>query len=171
MKKPTFLYLVIICLLFEMGYAQNKVSETQPKNLIEKIGPENVLHNFLVNPLQAGTSLGNSNNIFIEQIGSGNLTQVNTNTSTSDINAIQNGNGNSIRTTVAALGIIETIRQQGDNHHFAEFANTPSLEIQRQVDQIGNGQNLTIHGNNSISDHMRLTMEGSTKTIVIRNFN
>ncbi|WP_273566190.1 hypothetical protein [Maribacter halichondriae] len=169
-KKTTLLQFLAICLVSTLAYAQNTVEETRPSDLIETIGPENELLRSFVNPLQANTSL-NTNNIFIEQIGSGNLTQVNTNTSTSDIKAMQYGNGNSIRTTVAVLGMMETIRQQGDNHHFAEFANTPSLEIQRQIDQIGNGQNLTIHGNNSISDNMRLTMEGSAKTIVIRNFN
>jgi len=170
-KKTTFLQLILVCLVSTIGHAQNTVEKTRPSDLIETIGPENELLRSFVNPLQANTTLNNTNNIFIEQIGSGNLTQVNTNTSKSDIKAMQYGNANSIRTTVAALGIIETIRQQGDNHHFAEFANTPALEINRQIDQIGNGQNLTIHGNNSISDNMRLTMEGSAKTIVIRNFN
>ncbi|MGB5555458.1 MAG: hypothetical protein WBM83_12420 [Flavobacteriaceae bacterium] len=171
MKRKVFSILTLLCLVCTMGYTQNAVEEISTRDVIERLGPENKIFRTLTNPVQANTQLVNTTSIFIEQVGSGNQASLFSKTESSHINLIQNGSANTVRTEITALNLLADITQKGDNHFLTEFSNTPLLNLERTINQNGNSQNLTIHGSNSLSEKMRVTMEGNTNTIVIRNFN
>lgn len=154
-----------------MVFSQNAVEEVQPLEFIKEIGSQNIIPNFRINPVQIGNITSHSNNIYIDQIGYNNSISVNSVTNSSNIDLIQNGNDNKVRLSFSALSASETIHQQGDGHYLAAFGNTPTLNLQRTVKQTGYGQNLTIHGSNSLSEKMQLNMKGTSSTIIIRNFN
>ena len=169
--KVTIILTLLLCLSHTLGYTQNAVEEVRSRDVIERLGPENTIFRTLTKPLQAYSHFASTTSIYIEQIGSSNQASFFSKTESSDINLIQNGNGNSVRTAITALSRVESIHQQGDNHFLTEFANTPFLNLERTIKQNGNSQNLIIHGSNSLSEKMRVAMEGNTNTIIIRNFN
>lgn len=170
-RKVTIIITFLLCLVYAIGYTQNAVEEIRSSDVIERLGPENTIFRTLTNPSQANSQFVNTTSIYIQQIGSDNQASFFSETESSDINLIQNGNGNSVRTAITALSRVESINQQGDNHFLTEFANTPFLNLERTINQNGSSQNLTIHGSNSLSEKMRVTMEGNTNTVIIRNFN
>lgn len=164
----------IVILLFitsSICFAQNTVEKIQPQDLVTEIGLENIASTLNVNPVQIQKTLSNSNNIYINQIGSNNTIKVKTATQHSAIDLAQEGNNNILKLNFSAMSATETIRQQGENHFISAYGNTPSLNLERTINQEGYGQNLTIHGNNSLSEKMQLNMKGSASTIIIRNFN
>ncbi len=163
--------MLICCLISTIGLAQNAVDNTQSDDLINFLGTENSVRYKLINPNQISTPIVNNGSIFIEQIGANNHTNSNTRTISSAINLVQHGNLNSIRVDINAMSVIQNVYQHGDGHRLAEYSSTPSLNLKQTFDQNGYGQNLTIHGNNSLSEKMRLTMDGNARTIIIRNFN
>jgi len=169
MKQLKFIitFLCMVVLLNPEAFSQNTVDNRQNSDLIEQLGPQNYIFNFQV----AQVPLNGTNSIYVEQIGSQNQLEVRSRTDTGNINLIQNGSNNITRIDVTTLSISDNIQQFGGNHFFAEYTNTPNLNMQRTINQTGNGQNLMIHGNNSLSDKMRLSMAGNSNTIIIRNFN
>ncbi len=171
MKALKIYLFLFINIVSSMCFAQNAVEETNPLDLIKVIGPQNIVPNFSINPTQISSITSHSNNIYIDQIGSNNTIRINAVTQRSNIDLIQNGNSNTVRLNFSALSAAETIQQQGDNHHLAAFGNTPSLNLQRTVNQEGYGQKLIIHGSNSLSEKIQLNMKGAASTIIIRNFN
>ena len=163
-----------ILIVFTMSstcLAQNTVEETRPLDHIKEIGIKNMLPNFSINPAQTGTIVSHSNNIYIDQVGSNNSIRVSTSTESSSIDLVQNGKNNIMRLGFSALTAADVVHQHGDNHYLAAFGKSPSLNLQRTINQSGYGQNLTIHGSNSLSEKMQLNMKGSASTIIIRNFN
>jgi len=167
-------YLILIAIFAIKGniLAQNTVEKKEAQDQVLEIGPQNIFlaKNVDYNPKENIVQL-NTNNIFITQVGADNLINATTRTKKSDIELQQNGSDNVIRINITALNTIENIKQNGSNNYFAEFANTPNLNLERKIEQNGNSQNLVIHGNNSISDKIQLNMQGNSKTVVIRNFN
>jgi hypothetical protein len=171
MKVFKTLMVLFIFTMSSTCLAQNVVEESRPLNLIKEIGIENMQSNFSINPVQMGNILSHTNNIYINQVGSNNIITVNTVIESSSIDLVQNGKNNIMRLSFSAKTAADIIHQQGDNHYLAAFGKAPSLNLQRTVNQSGYGQNLTIHGSNSLSEKMQLNMKGSASTIIIRNFN
>ena len=154
-----------------ISFAQNTVEEVRSSDIIKEFGLFNTVQNASINPIQISTISYDSNSIYIDQIGSNNIISLKSFTESSTIDLTQNGNNNMVKLNFTALSAVENFHQLGDNHYLAAYGNTPSLNLQRTVNQTGSGQRLTIHGNNSISEKMQLNMKGATSTIIIRNFN
>lgn len=110
--------------------------------------------------------------IFINQIGNGNSANVATQSQISDIQLNQFGNSNKINLNIKAEIIDYKVNQQGNNNLLLEFNTFNNKQLlQRSVEQNGDGQNLVIHGRNSIVDKMKITMEQGSQSIIIRNTN
>lgn len=154
-----------------ISFAQNTVEEVRSSDIIKEFGLFNTVQNASINPTQISNISYDSNSIYIDQIGSNNTISLKSFTESSTIDLTQNGNNNVVKLNFTALSAVENFHQLGDNHYLAAYGNTPSLNLQRTVNQTGSGQRLTIHGNNSISEKMQLNMKGATSTIIIRNFN
>lgn len=158
-------------LISSVSYAQNTVEETRSSDVVKEIGYLNMAQNQNVNPTQIIRNSNQLNNIYITQIGSNNSSSIRSTTTSSTIDLRQHGNNNTAKLNFTALSATETFHQSGDNNFLATYGNTPSLNLERTINQSGYGQRLTIHGNNSISEKMKLNMNGATSTIIIRNFN
>lgn len=154
-----------------ISFAQNTVEEVRSSDIIKEFGLFNAVQNASINPTQISNISYDANSIYIDQIGSNNIISLKSFTESSTIDLTQNGNNNVVKLNFTALSAVENFYQLGDNHYLAAYGNTPSLNLQRTVNQNGSGQRLTIHGNNSISEKMQLNMKGATSTIIIRNFN
>ena len=111
--------------------------------------------------------------IFIQQIGSNNRSAIQTFSEQSDVNLQQFGNNNIMGLNLSARSIIYNALQQGNGNRLLEFnADVIGKElIQRDIQQLGNDQNLIIHGNNSLSDRLQVRMSNSGQSLIIRNSN
>jgi hypothetical protein len=111
--------------------------------------------------------------VFINQIGDFNRTIVQSSSERSDINLIQTGNENTMRLDLSARNIIYNALQQGNGNKLLEFNSVISGKelIQRDIQQVGNDQNLIIHGNNGLSDRLQVRMSNSGQSLIIRNSN
>jgi len=118
--------------------------------------------------LQGVPTTGNS--VFIEQLGNDNEAVINTRSNGGEIQLLQRGSDNGIFLNTVADQIKQTVVQQGDNHRFVDFGNTSSIQ-NLEVIQSGNGQNLMMHGINSISEKMTISMQGQDQSVELRNFN
>ncbi len=111
-----------------------------------------------------------STGVFIEQIGDGNRITAKANTNNISFNFLQKGDDNNIYLNVKAEAVKETVVQNGNRHSFIDFSNSSSIH-NLQLIQNGNGQRLMLHGENSISEKMKINMTGESQSLVIRNFN
>ncbi len=112
-----------------------------------------------------------SNKVFVNQIGSFNEVAVNATSAVSDISLIQNGNSNDINLQVDATNIRQSVIQEGDNHSFIDVSPFTSKLHDLEILQRGRNQGLVFFGENSISQKLKVTMQGQGQTITLRNFN
>lgn len=171
-NKSKLLVLIAIFIYGNVAIAQTykkDESETTIKNFTEK----NVENNFLATNLTSENTLvfTDENTIFIQQIGNDNVVKANTKSDKSNIALSQNGDQNKIYLDVAAKNIEEKVLQEGDSNYFLDFSpygvDLHSVEVVQQ----GNNQNITLFGGNSISEKIKINMQGDSKTIIVRNFN
>ncbi|MBT0608277.1 curlin repeat-containing protein [Aequorivita echinoideorum] len=122
--------------------------------------------------VQRNSISGEANNsVFINQIGTNNQAIVNTQTNSSDINIAQNGVNNEVFLNVSGERIEETIVQNGNSNRY--FHVNP-FRVNYQATQIlqnGNNQNIEWFGGNSISERLKISMQGESKSMIIRSYN
>lgn len=110
--------------------------------------------------------------VFITQIGNGNNTNIANQSQISDIKLNQIGNSNEIDLNLKAEVINYSVTQLGNNNLLLEYNTFSGKQLlERTVQQNGNNQNLVIHGNNSIVDKMKITMNKDSRSLIIRNTN
>ncbi len=113
-----------------------------------------------------------NNNINIQQIGNFNTVNANTVSQSSDIDLVQNGSNNNIFLDIAATTINESITQNGNENNVLDFGSFGARSHGVEVSQKGNNHNLVSYGSNSLSEKMKISMQGQGgKTIIVRNFN
>ncbi len=113
-------------------------------------------------------SVSVNNAIYVQQIGNYNSAIANTRSVVSDVGLYQTGNNNNIFMDVSAAIIDENVIQAGYNNSFVDLSRG-NIVHSAAVIQRGRNQNLLWYGNNSISDKLRITMQGKKQTIIIRN--
>lgn len=121
------------------------------------------------NGFRSATSLGSD--VFISQIGTNNNSIIQTKSNATDLNVVQNGSNNDLYYQVSANTIKGSIIQNGNNN---SIFHTNPFEIkshEAQILQNGNSQNVEWSGNNSVSEKMKLSMQGNNQTIIVRNLN
>jgi len=111
-----------------------------------------------------------SNSVYIGQIGSGNLVNAFFESKRSEVEITQQGNGNNILLAIDTNTYDGDITQKGNNNFFSEYTSSPNYKLEHNVGQIGNNNNLVIHGSNSLSEKIDVKILGDSKTIIIRNF-
>ena len=173
MKKHTIILLLI---LFSFGnkvmFAQTyKANETDPTT--EDFSSKKVENNFLVSEFTTinPNTNGQDNVVFIKQIGDDNIIKTNTRSDFSNLNFVQKGNQNKIYLDVSATIIEGSVFQEGNNNYFLDFSNYGVDYHGAEIVQKGNDQNITWFGGNSISEKLKITMQGDSKTVIVRNFN
>jgi hypothetical protein len=112
-----------------------------------------------------------NNEVFINQIGANNQAVVNTQSNSSAINVIQNGSGNDVLLDVSANRIEETVVQNGNNNGYLHI-NPFRLEYQGgEILQNGNNQNIEWFGGNTLSERLKISMQGESQSLIIRSYN
>ncbi len=174
--KTFHTFLLVCFLLFSVqnSIAQNYIIEETPAESDSFQTKETAL-NFLSSqntPTNQNKNLVESNTVFIEQIGNNNVLNANTNSDTSDLNFSQRGESNSIFLDISvANDIQQDILQQGDKNQFFNITTNPFGSHSAEIIQNGNNQDITLYGNNSISDKIKINMQGNDRSVIVRSFN
>lgn len=131
-----------------------------------------------LDPLNSNTSLFkdlelrvDKEGAFINQQGNGNTLELQTASNSNGVLIDQIGDENTVLLNLRANRIDYSVLQNGDNNMLLEYSTQANKQLlQRRIEQSGNGQNLIIHGQNSIIDRMQIIMNGS-QSVIIRNTN
>ncbi|MCR9183493.1 MAG: hypothetical protein NXH73_11265 [Flavobacteriaceae bacterium] len=118
-----------------------------------------------------GNQAANGSSVFINQIGSNNDAQVKVNAANSFVNLLQNGFSNLTILDLTAFDITQNITQNGENNRLFNFSNNPASIQNMEVLQNGINQDITIFGSNSLSENIKINMQGSDRSLIVRNFN
>ncbi|MCF4102048.1 hypothetical protein L1I30_10250 [Gillisia sp. M10.2A] len=148
----------IITTISAEGYSTTNLQEW---TLFSQNRPADAL---LANRYQQG------NQIYIQQIGDGNIVESNINAKKSDVEFSQDGNDNFINLTANVKSLVADVEQNGNNNYFLDSVNSPTSNISINLTQ--NGDNLLFerYGSNSIGDNIRFNMTGDSKSIIVRNY-
>ncbi len=109
--------------------------------------------------------------VFINQIGSNNDVEIRVNAPSSFVNVLQNGFSNEMLIDITALDITQNITQNGESNRYYNFSNNPAAVQNMEVLQNGINQDITVFGSNSLSENLKIYMQGSDRSIIVRNFN
>ena len=168
--KKFFKILIVTCILISSNILLAQTFGTTENNL-SSFDTQSSQENFLLNQSVANLNATTANNsIFIAQIGDNNDVVSITSAAESDINIIQNGNDNLTFLDVNSAKITETVIQNGNNNTVFDFSPFQTELKNTTINQTGNNQNLTMFGSNSLSDKIKISMQGQEQSIIIRNF-
>ena len=71
--------------------------------------------------------------------------------------------------SLQAVVVDEFLLQRGNNNIFYDIGSDLKLYHGGQVIQNGSNQRLLFLGNNSLSDRMKINMQGNNQTVIVRN--
>jgi len=173
MKNKSILLALIVLLFYENIAIAQTYKADKSEAVFTNFSGKNIENNFLASNtiIENNNVFSDENTIFIEQIGDDNFVKTKTKSKVSEINLYQNGNQNSIYLDLTAKTIEETVLQEGNNNYFLDFSSYGVDFHSAEVVQQGNNHNITWFGGNSISEKIKIKMEGDNKTIIVRNFN
>lgn len=112
-----------------------------------------------------------ASNVYISQIGDENQVFVFADSENNLSNINQNGDYNNVGLYLQAESIKYEISQIGDNHMYLHFDKSNPQLIEVNALQKGDGTDIVIHGKNSISERMKIKIQGNDRSLIIRNFN
>ncbi|MDM1398120.1 hypothetical protein HX049_13170 [Myroides odoratimimus] len=117
------------------------------------------------------SNLQDQKQIYITQIGDENIiASTLINSSSSDIKYTQIGNQNSIDVLTTSQESKQTIDQIGDQNKYSHY-NYNSTKVENiNIIQKGNNQNIDVFGQNTMSQDLKITIIGSDKSLIIRNY-
>jgi len=167
--KNNITLLAFVLMVCGQIFGQSENNEDSSSTLVTQLGLENLQYVSQVQQINLPPT--SSNSIFIQQIGSNNTSSVHIQAQNREISLVQNGNANDAKIDLAAKTITHNLLQNGNNNFLLEYGNTPNLNLERNIIQNGNDQGVVIYGSNSLTDNIILNLQGSSKTITIRNFN
>lgn len=169
MKCRVLKFLFVLALIIGLGFsaaAQNSSSEQSGNdyaklNLIPGIHRSNTLH----------VSHFANNEVYIRQAGNNNGMVLKIKASSSDIEIWQKGDDNQAYFDLRADHIQYDLTQLGNGNRYLHFNTTNPELISVNTLQTGNDLDIIVHGNNSISEKLKVNMKGDSRTLIIRNFN
>jgi len=164
--KPFSKILVLLLLMSVFSFAQEAVNNS----LTSKIPQEIVVASLSNASLNLKNKSIVSNSILIKQIGNNNYITSNLTSNTSNVNLFQIGNLNTINLNVSAKDINESILQYGNNNSFSIYSFSKNNVHDIEVVQRGDFQNLTWFGDNLISEKLKFTMQGHSKSLIVKNY-
>ncbi|MGB6267379.1 MAG: hypothetical protein WBF67_00080 [Olleya sp.] len=170
--KTIFKFLIVISILISGNIVTAQTFEaTDAAADISGFETQSSQENFLLNQSASTTNVNaTDNSIFIAQIGDSNdLISITTSTE-SDITIIQSGDENLTVLDLNSTTLKETVIQNGDNNTFLDYSPFKSDVRDATINQTGNNQNLTMFGSNSLSEKIKISMQGQDQSIIIRNF-
>ncbi|NER18503.1 hypothetical protein [Spongiivirga citrea] len=110
------------------------------------------------------------NVVFIQQTGLANFSKI----SSSGNNAIsvtQNGDNNYVSLDTGNVSLIENIVQLGNNNSVtSSYGTYTASQVNSQIFQDGVGLSVLRIGTNSITENLKINMEGTGREIIIRSY-
>jgi len=169
--KTIFKILIVALIFISSNILTAQTFETLEDNELSGFNTQASEENFLLNQSAANLNSTSSNNaIFIAQIGDNNDAVSVTRSTQSNVNIIQNGNDNLTVLDINSTKIVETVIQNGDNNSVFDHSPFKTDLKNTTINQTGNNQNLTMFGSNSLSEKIKVSMQGQDQSIIIRNF-
>ncbi|SFJ25044.1 hypothetical protein [Olleya namhaensis] len=170
--KTIFKFIIAVSILTSSSLITAQTFEaTDNTDAISSFDTQSSQENFLLNQTDTATSFASTeNSVFIAQIGDNNDLVSITESFESDISIIQNGNQNVTVLDLNSTKLTETVIQKGDNNTFLDYSPFKSDVRNATINQTGNNQNLTMFGSNSLSEKIKISMQGQDQSIIIRNF-
>ena len=171
--KTTFKILIIVSMLFLGNVVIAQTFKTTDAAIsISGLSTVSSQENFLSNQgnVTNQNQTTNSNSVYLSQIGDDNNLSSTTKTLESNIVVLQNGNQNNTVLKLSSDNLMETVFQNGNNNTFLDYSLLKTDIRNVEVNQTGDNQNLTMYGSNSLSEKMKVSMNGNGQSIIIRNF-
>ncbi|WP_410485566.1 hypothetical protein [Spongiivirga sp. MCCC 1A20706] len=110
------------------------------------------------------------NVVFIEQAGIANFTQINS-SGLNAISVLQEGDNNFVSIDTGNVSLVESIVQRGSNNSItASYGTYNSAPVNSQIMQEGVGLSVLRIGTNSITENLKINMEGSGREVIIRSY-
>lgn len=164
MKNTVLLYILLFLTPCSFIWAQK-----ERNNIVRD---EN---SFLINQITIRNDkamLQDQKQVYVTQIGDDNILMSNLSySSSSDVNYMQIGNHNNIDILTKSQESNQTIDQIGDQNKYSNY-NYNSTKVENiNIIQKGNNQNIDVFGQNSMSQDLKITIIGSDKSLIIRNYN
>ncbi|MEX0996501.1 MAG: hypothetical protein WDZ45_05605 [Flavobacteriaceae bacterium] len=169
--KHTLTVLALFCML--MTLEAQTFSESQQAE-IESFQSKASAFSFISSQNQQtarSNQVTEGSSVFINQVGENNDAQVSVNATNSFVNLLQNGFSNLTLLDLTALDITQNITQNGENNRLYNFSNNPSAIQNMEIIQSGINQDITIFGSNSLSENIKINMQGNDRSLIVRNFN
>ncbi|WP_292943604.1 hypothetical protein [Olleya sp. UBA1516] len=169
--KTIFKILIVALILISSNTLTAQTFEAQEESQLSGFDTQASQENFLLNQSASNLNSASTNNaIFIAQIGDNNEAVSVTRSTQSNINIIQNGNDNLTVLDINSTKLVETVIQNGDNNTVFDYSPFKTDIKNTTINQTGNNQNLTMFGSNSLSEKIKISMQGQDQSIIIRNF-
>merc|ERR1712000_665596 len=87
-----------------------------------------------------------------------------------NVSITQNGNDNVNLLNINSEKISQTVMQNGDNNMLIDYSVLKTQSRAATLIQNGDNNNLNIFGSNSLSEKIKVSMQGEQQTVIIRNF-
>ena len=158
------LFIIAILLASFFGYGQSQTRDQQVLNEIQQVA------SIEVTGIPQNSALAQVSEVYIYQSGEFNTAHIYTRGNGSSVSVNQLGFNNTTELFSEYTLLESRILQQGSNNRITAhyFGNEGSVSNEF----LQNGSNLTLekYGSNSISEGIRVTMEGQSRSVIIRSY-
>ena len=165
MNKKIYIRLLFL-LAFATSWAQQEETENSPLGL----STSEYFHFISSQQVAVKSATTSNSSVFVTQIGDYNSLTTQVTTLTDQSVYTQIGDNNHILVLAETKSLNQSIQQQGEGNYFQSYGNDPYANHSIQVNQNGINQDITVFGNNSMSDKMIINMNGTDSSLIVRNF-
>lgn len=165
MKKIKGQFLILILSMCFAAHGQDRITGDffEVTRFMESQKSQNSI-------LKEGERQANHQQVFIEQVGNGNSVTSKINAENSVVKYSQHGNQHTANVHIHSKTYQGNITQKGNNNNVFDNAYAPTEEVSLNLSQNGRNLHFERHGSNSIGDKLNFKMNGSNKSIIVRNF-
>lgn len=110
------------------------------------------------------------NLVTVQQIGEFNIANVATNTQTSDISILQNGNNNQVDLVYNSLSVFAQLNQEGNSNQVIDFVSDSNANPALDLTQQGNNLSFERYGVNNLTNSLKFTQTEASPAIIVRSY-
>lgn len=165
---------MLACSLFFL--TSQAQSDTDVETAIKTNGfsNSNAALNYFSSQLQQGflsnANTSGDNLVYIQQTQDNNIIYSNISAETSDVQIFQDGNLNYVQMNITAKSVFQDVTQAGDRNTYFIDTSLPGKSHSAEVLQQGDQTTVEIYGNNSLSEEMKINVQGNGASVIVRNF-
>ena len=170
-KNKWFYFFVIALFTCQLSIAQTYKADDRARVENENIARSIFTDFGIDNSTNTRNSTIEGNSVFLKQIGELNTFSVATSTVASDINVLQNGNGNDVALKYKANTAVADLVQNGNNNKISDFVSNGNIDVSLELTQDGNGLIFERDGANELTKSLKFIQTEASPTLIIRSFN